>query len=59
MYLKVVIRYDASVLSMSVKGFQNKILNGGWVGRVSSIQFVFDFFHFSKPLSTGVPWPSI
>ena len=30
MLLKVVIRYDASVLSMSVKCFQNKILNGGW-----------------------------
>ena len=46
--------YDSSVLSMSVMGFQNKSLDGGWVGGVSSIQFFFDFwifFNFAKPLS--------
>ena len=30
--LKVVSYYDLSVLSMSVMGFQKKILGGGWVG---------------------------
>ena len=30
--LKVVRYYDLSVLSMSVMGFQQKNLDGGWVG---------------------------
>ena len=39
--LKVVGYYDLSVLSMSVIGFQNKTLDGGWVGGVISIQVFF------------------
>ena len=39
--LKVVGYYDLSVLSMSVMGFQKKVLMGGWVGGVSSIQVFF------------------
>ena len=38
---------------MSVMGFQTKSLDGGWVGRVSSIQVFLDFlnyFNFAKPL---------
>ena len=43
--LNVVGYYDLSVLSMSVMGFPNK-LDGGWMGGVSSIQFVFVFLYF-------------
>ena len=53
--LKVVGYYDLSVLSMSVMGFQKKF-GWGWVGGVSSIQFVLDiwnFFNFAKPLITS------
>ena len=49
--LKVVGYYDLSFLSMSVMGVQKKI--GWWVGGVSAIQFVLDFwnfFNFAKPL---------
>ena len=50
--LKVVGYYDLSVLSMSVMGFQKKSLGRvEWVGGVSSIQFLLDFFNFEKPLS--------
>ena len=42
--LKVVNYYDLSVLSMSVIGFPNKKLDGGWVGGLSSIQVYFGFF---------------
>ena len=42
--LKVVSYYDLSVLSMPVMGFQQKSLDGGWVGGVSSIQVYFGFF---------------
>ena len=52
--LKVVGYYDLSVLSMSVMGFQQKSLDGGWVGGVGSIQFfldVWNLFNFAKPLS--------
>ena len=52
--LKVVGCYDLSVLSMSVMVSKKKKLDGGWVGGVSSIQFVFgffEFFNFAKPLS--------
>ena len=53
--LKVVGYYDLSVLSMSVMAFQNKSLDGGWMGGVSSIQvFYLDFFNFAKPLSENV-----
>ena len=38
--LKVVGYYDLSVLSMSVMGFHKKMFGCGWVGGVSSIQFV-------------------
>ena len=49
--LKVVGYYDLSVLSMSVMGFQQKSLYGGWVGGVSSIQVFFvDFWNFFKGL---------
>ena len=42
---KVVGYYDLSVLSMSVMGFQKKVwMGGGWVGGVSSIQFLFFIF---------------
>ena len=50
--LKVVGYYDLSVLSMSVMGFQKKVWMG-WVGGVSSIQYLLDhwnFFNFAKPL---------
>ena len=50
--LKVVGYYDLSVLSMSVMGLK-KCLDVGWVGGVSSIQFVLDywnFFNFANPL---------
>ena len=47
--LKAVGYDDLSVLSMSVMGFQKKKL-GGWVGVVSSIQFLLDFLNFAKPL---------
>ena len=49
---KVVGYYDLSGLSMSVMGFQKKGLDGGWVGGVSSIQFLFWIFvNFAMPLS--------
>ena len=51
--LKVVGYYDLSVLSMSVIGFQKKEVCM-WVGGVSSIQFVLDFwnfFNFARPLT--------
>ena len=52
--LKVVGYYDVSEHSVHVSdGFPKKSLDGGWVGGVSSIQFVLDFwnlFHFAKPL---------
>ena len=44
--LKVVGYYDLSVLSMSVMDFPKKSLDGGWVGGVSCIQFVLDFWNF-------------
>ena len=54
--LKVVGYYDSSVLSMSVRGFNKKCLDGAWVGGVSSIQVYFldfcNFVKFAKPLST-------
>ena len=53
LYVKVVGFDDFSVLSMSVMGFQKKKFGWGWVGGVSSIQFVLDFlnfFNFAKPL---------
>ena len=45
--LKVGGYYDLSVLSMSVMGFQKKKIwrVGGWVGGVSSIQFVLDVWN--------------
>ena len=51
---KVVGYYDLSVLSMSLSviGFQKKVWM--WVGGVSSIQFVLDFwnfFNFARPLT--------
>ena len=52
--LKLVGYYDFGVLPMSVMCFQEKSLDGGWVGGVSSIQFVLDFlnfFNFAKPLN--------
>ena len=40
--LKVVSYYDLGVLSMSMKGFdEKKVCIEGWVGGVSSIQFFF------------------
>ena len=42
--LKVVGYYDLSVLSMSVMGFQKKKFGWGWVGGMSFIQFLFEFF---------------
>ena len=39
---------------MSMMRFQNKSLDGEWVGGVSSIQFFWDFlnfFNFAKPLT--------
>ena len=51
--LKVVGYYDLSVLSMSVMGLKKKVWMG-WVGGVSSIQVVLDFwnfFNFAKPLT--------
>ena len=50
---KVVGFYDLSVLTMSVMGFQKK-LDGGWVGGVSSIQFLLrflEFVNFAKPIT--------
>ena len=44
--LKVVSYYDLSVLSMPGMDFQNKSLDGGWVGGESSVQFYFGFFEF-------------
>ena len=47
--LKVVGYYDLSVLSMSVMGLKKKKFLwgvGGWVGGVSSIQFLFGFLEF-------------
>ena len=41
--LKVVDYYNLSILSMSMMGFQNKSLDGEWLGGVSSIQFIFGF----------------
>ena len=47
--LKVVSRYDLSVLSMSEMGFQKKKASiKWWVGGVSSIAFCLDFFKFCK-----------
>ena len=43
--LKVVGYYDLSVMSMSVMGFQKKVWIG-WVGGVSSIQFMFLLLEF-------------
>ena len=37
--------YDLSALSMLVRGLKKSILNG-WVGGVSSIQFVFGLLEF-------------
>ena len=47
-----VVSYDLSVLSMSVWVSKKRSLDGGWVGGVSSIKFILDFFNFAKPLST-------
>ena len=50
---KVVGFYDLSVLTMSVMGFQKKI-GWGWVGGVSSIQFLLrflEFVNFAKPIT--------
>ena len=44
--LKVVRYYDLSVLTISVMGFQKKGLDGGWVGGVSSIQFIVGYLDF-------------
>ena len=46
LFIYIVGYFNLSVLSMTVMGFQNRSLDGGWVGGVSSIQFYFGFFEF-------------
>ena len=49
--LTVVSYYDLSVLSMSMMGFQKKIMGDGWVG-VSSTQVYFGFIEFFLTLQS-------
>ena len=42
--ITVVSYYDLNVLSMPVMGFQNKVLIGGWLDGVSSIEVFVGFF---------------
>ena len=45
-FLKVVIYYDLSVLSMSVMGFQKNVCIERWVGGGALSSFILDFLNF-------------
>ena len=48
--LKVVDYYDLSVLSMSVMGFQKKVLMLGGMSFIHFFLGFLEFFYFAKPL---------